>query len=407
MHIPISAAPVGALLTLTEAQPISLPLRKEYVPLILDGQSLNFRADSGSARSFAIYGPSYEALKGEGSCGRTRSGCYFCPTDNPCGDILSRKRWNVKFADGHQFEYVEHNVTLVIPNKTVPNFKIGLAVAYSNIHGTDAWVFGLLGLSIARTNIPETFLEQLKRRQVISSLVYSCHAEERGPCISGNLTLDDSGITEVPPVSFRGHSSQIKKITVPLLPLTLIDPYGNRWKQKKRYASIAVNRKTVAGYVDTGATFIDVSNKEFEGIVNLTVSTMHQNQHELNLQSRDELVWKDPKTRFYMVRREAVPYLPTLAYYVGDPTHQIEIRIQPKHLGSGCDLRSCQFDISPSPDGNIYLGHPLFRAYDVKFDLSNYLIYFSPHRSNAASVGQAQDAEPGTSKLPLVGPQAK
>ncbi|KAF4695174.1 hypothetical protein FOZ60_005497 [Perkinsus olseni] len=254
----------------------------------------------------------------------------------------------------------------------------------------DAWVFGLLGLSIARTNIPETFLEQLKRRQVVSSLVYSCHAEERGPCISGNLTLDDSGITEVPPVPFRGHSSQVKKITVPLLPLTLIDPYGNRWEQKKRYASIGVNRKPVAGYVDTGATFIDVSNKEFEGIVNLTVSTMHQNQHELNLQ-----------------RGKPSPYLPTLAYYVGDPTHRMEIRIQPKHLVSGCDLRSCQFDISPSPDGNIYLGHPLFRAYDVKFDLSNYLLYFSPHRSNAGSVGQPPDAKPGTSKLPLVGPQAK
>ncbi|KAF4646525.1 hypothetical protein FOZ61_005697, partial [Perkinsus olseni] len=162
---------------------------------------------------FAIYGPSYEALEGEGSCGSLAWGCYFCPTDNPCGDILSRKRWKVKFADGHQFEYVEHNVTLVIADKTVPNFKIGLTVAYTKIPDWDSWVFGLLGLSIGRTNIPETFLEQLKRRQVISSLVFSIHAEQQGPHISGNLTLDDSSITEGSPVPVKGCWSQIKKIT--------------------------------------------------------------------------------------------------------------------------------------------------------------------------------------------------
>ncbi|KAF4701283.1 hypothetical protein FOZ63_017892, partial [Perkinsus olseni] len=189
--IRILAEIVVAYISCAKAEPISLPIADLYVPLTLDGQSLNFRVDSGSARSFAIYGPSYEALMGEGSCGRTRSGCYFCPTDKPCDGILSRKRWRTTFGDGDRFEYVEHNVTLMIANKTVHGFKLGLALNYSNVHGTKVGVFGLLGLSFARNDIPETFLVQLQKQQVISNLTYSIRADGQGPFLNGKLVLDD------------------------------------------------------------------------------------------------------------------------------------------------------------------------------------------------------------------------
>ncbi|KAF4649467.1 hypothetical protein FOZ61_001315 [Perkinsus olseni] len=170
MRILVSAAPLEACIAFVEAEPISLLIADEYVPLIVDGQPLNFRVDSGSARSFAIYGPSYEELMGRGSCSRITSGCYFCPPDNPCDDILSRKRWKTTFGDGDEFEYVQHNMTLIISNKTVHGFKLGLAINYSTVREKEVDMYGLLGLSFGRSGVPQTFLEQLQKRQVIPNL---------------------------------------------------------------------------------------------------------------------------------------------------------------------------------------------------------------------------------------------
>ncbi|KAF4684412.1 hypothetical protein FOZ60_007881 [Perkinsus olseni] len=83
------------------------------------------------------------------------------------------KRWEVSFADGYEVEYVQHNVTLSIGGKVVPDFELGLIVEFDNTDGIEMTPDGLLGLSGGRSNIPETFLEQLKRRRVISRSLYT------------------------------------------------------------------------------------------------------------------------------------------------------------------------------------------------------------------------------------------
>ncbi|KAF4653039.1 hypothetical protein FOZ61_009256 [Perkinsus olseni] len=370
IHIAVAFA--GAFLASVEAEPISLPIRQELAPLELDGQALNLRVDSGTARSFAIYGPAFEQLEGEGSCLGLLWGCYFCPTDNPCDDISSRKRWRATYVDGVHLEYVEHYVTLRSGNVTVPDFKFGLALNFSRFPGTNTTQpLGLLGLSIGGCDIPETFLEQLRRREVISSLVYSIRAEEQDYFMVGNLTLDDTSTADLSPVPFSSHSRRCKR---------LLDVYGNR---HDRNGEIEMKQTHVVAFVDSGASPLDISDAEFKSIVEVTAAAMARDERVLSPGSTEELIWEDPDSGFYMITTAAVPHLPALAYYVGEQPHGMEIRIQPKHYLSECDQSRCQLDIAPSPDGRISLGHPLFRAYDVKFDLSNYQLYLSPHVKNA------------------------
>ncbi|KAF4698802.1 hypothetical protein FOZ63_012826, partial [Perkinsus olseni] len=345
-------------------EPISLPVTEEYVPLTLDDQTLNFRVSSGSARTFAIYGPMFEERHGKGSCEKIPSKCYFCPTNVSCDDIYTRKRWEVPFGDGDRYEYVQHNVTLALGDETVSEFELGLVVKYGNIHGIDTSAYGLLGLSVGRDNIPETFLEQLKRRRVISDLVYSIHAEEEGIAITGNLTLGDSGLTKDLAISFSYHPTESrKKINVPLWSLRLFDSQQNVLTQHNWEVSRRSEHGPSLGYIDAGASSLQILEEDFGTFVNATKAAMQRD----NKDSR-HVIWEDPTTRYNMIRREAIPYLPTLGYVMGEPPHDIDIRIEPKHYVFDCYKGTCFLDIHH--DRFIWwetvLGQPLFRAYDVK-----------------------------------------
>ncbi|KAF4744862.1 hypothetical protein FOZ63_026648, partial [Perkinsus olseni] len=84
-----------------------------------------------------------------------------------------------------------------------------------------------------------------------------------------------------------------------------------------------------------------------------------------------------------MVKEEAVPYLPTLAFDIGEAPHMVDIRIKPEHYIHSCRSGYCVLDIYSQGNGTVTIGHPFFRAYDVKFDLESYRIYFSPHEGSA------------------------
>ncbi|KAF4726555.1 hypothetical protein FOZ62_013010, partial [Perkinsus olseni] len=311
IHIAVAFA--GAFLASVEAEPISLPIRQELAPLELDGQALNLRVDSGTARSFAIYGPAFEELEGEGSCLGLLWGCYFCPTDNPCDDISSRKRWRTTYVDGVHLEYVEHYVTSRLGNVTVPDFKFGLALNFSRFPGTHRTEpLGSLALSIGRSDIPETFLEQLRMREVISSLVHSIRAEERGYFVTGNLTLDDTTTSDLSPIPFSSHSRRCKKITALSSPLSLLDVYGNR---QDRDGEVEMKQTHVVAFIDSGASPLDISDVEFKSIVEVTAAPMTRDERVLSPGSSEELIWEGPDSGFYMITTAAVPHLPALAYY--------------------------------------------------------------------------------------------
>ncbi|KAF4742382.1 hypothetical protein FOZ62_011817, partial [Perkinsus olseni] len=86
-----------------------------------------------------------------------------------------------------------------------------------------------------------------------------------------------------------------------------------------------------------------------------------------------------------MVRKEALPYLPTLGYKIGDPPNTIDIRIEPKHYVHSCDALCCQMDIDSRGIEIDSLGHPVFREYDVGFDLSKRRLYISGGGPNSTA----------------------
>ncbi|KAF4704809.1 hypothetical protein FOZ63_019321 [Perkinsus olseni] len=238
--------PLGALIALVATKPISLPLTEGRVPLIFDGQVLSFEVDSGSARSVAFCGPSYEKKYGEGSCRRSPYGCYICPSYNPCDDILSRKKRMVIYGDGDFYKYVEHTVTLLIDNRAIRDFKFGLVVKYpSRLRGIPA---PILGISIGRANIPETLLEQLKRREAITTPSYSIHVKEQGPGVSGTLVLDDSDTTLDHSIAFSKRMLAEGSIAASLWPLQLFDSLGNQLEDSR------TSGEAKPALVDTGAT---------------------------------------------------------------------------------------------------------------------------------------------------------
>ncbi|KAF4716333.1 hypothetical protein FOZ63_012793 [Perkinsus olseni] len=405
MHSHVLQGCVGLFIASVEAEPISLPVTEEYVPLTVDDQTLNFRVDTGSARTFAIYGPMYEERHGKGSCDEIPSKCYFCPTNVSCDDIYTRKRWAVSSRDGdrYEYEYVQHNVTIALGNETVPDFELGLVVKYGNIHGIHKSAYGLLGLSVGRGNIPETFLEQLKRRQVISNLVYSIHAKEEGSAITGNLTLNDSELTEDLAIPFSYHateSSRRDELNVPLWSLRLFDSQQNVLTQHDWRVSRRTEHGPSPGYIDTRASSIQISEEDFGTLVNATKAAMERDK----LDSR-YMIWEEPTIHYNMIRREATPYLPTLGFVIGEPPNDIDIRIEPKHYASDCYRGTCFLDINQ--DRLVWwgtvLGQPLFRAYDVKVDLSNSQLSFSSHGGSSRTAAKTETAQPRGKKGSLVG----
>ncbi|KAF4743710.1 hypothetical protein FOZ63_026647 [Perkinsus olseni] len=381
-----AAAHVALLAASVHGEPIALPLTKSYVPLKLDNQTVNLIVDSGSTASFAIYGPWYEGLHGVGSCSNLTTGCYFCPKHNPCEDIFSRGRRRVRFSGGEVFRYVQHRVTLGLgENKTALDFGFGLVIGYNNTSGKTDKVLGNLGLSVGLRGLPETFLEQLKERGVISELSYSIRTNGRGRFISGTLTLGDSRPRSAPYVSFSRHPEYFgETIAVPLWPLRLFDYLGNLSILRTSTGDTIPRHAPVPSLLDSGALSLRISSMEFEMIVKATTTSMHRRGIKT-----DEPIREDPIRSVSLVKEEAVPYLPTLAFDIGEAPHMVDIRIKPEHYIHSCRSGTCVMDLRRQRNKTAVTGRPLFRAYDVKFDLQNSRIYFWPHEGSSGHTAGA------------------
>ncbi|KAF4692760.1 hypothetical protein FOZ60_012663 [Perkinsus olseni] len=275
---------LASLVVLVEPEPISLPLTSGRVPLSFDGQALNFELDSGSAMSFAFFGPLYEKAYGKGSCQTSRYGCYVCPSDNPCDDILSRERWEEEFSDGI-------------------------------------------------------------------------------------LTIGDTKTPTAPYIALSKRAFAHGILAVPLGRLRLLDSLGNQVEKRRKRG------KAKLAAVDTGAMSLFVSEGDFEDIIEMTWEEMRKDEAGLSIPKKGQLLCESTWVR--MVRKEALPYLPILGYKIGDPPNTIDIRIEPKHYVHSCDALCCQMDIDSRSLEIDSLGHPVFREYDVGFDLSKRRLYIS------------------------------
>ncbi|KAF4713347.1 hypothetical protein FOZ63_029241 [Perkinsus olseni] len=294
----------------------------------------------------------------------------------------------VIYGDGDFYKYVEHTVTLLIDNRTIRDFKFGLVVKYpSRLRGIPA---PILGISIGRANIPETFLEQLRRREAITTPSYSIHVKEQGPGVSGTLVLDDSDMTLDHSIAFSKRMLAEGALAASLWPLKLFDPLGNQLEDSR------TSGEAKPALVDTGATSLYIPRKDFQKILDVTWETMRKQETSFGIEKSKQLLCDDRWVR--MVRKEALPHLPTLAYRIGALPYTIDIRMEPKHYVHSCEALCCQMDVDPKHSGTTSLGHPLFRAYDLTFNLSNRRLYFSSGGKNSTLLTQGLSLQPASAE---------
>ncbi|KAF4695830.1 hypothetical protein FOZ63_022234, partial [Perkinsus olseni] len=146
-------------------------------------------------------------------------------------------------------------------------------------------------------------------------------------------------------------------IAVPQRPLKLFDSSGKQVKTRRLWWG-----KAKPALVDTGAMSLIISNKEFGKVIDTTWETMRKQAEFVEITDKQKLLCASRSG--HMVRKEALPYLPTLGYKIGSPPNTIDIRIEPKHYIHSCEAPCCQMDVDPVDSGITTLGQPLFRAYD-------------------------------------------
>ncbi|KAF4759281.1 hypothetical protein FOZ63_004072, partial [Perkinsus olseni] len=87
----ISVAPTG--------ESLSLSVEEGFVKINLDGQEVELLLDSAYPFLSVLDGDWYENEFGKGACMERRTGCYFCPTDDPCEFKDYKKLPTGVFAD--------------------------------------------------------------------------------------------------------------------------------------------------------------------------------------------------------------------------------------------------------------------------------------------------------------------
>ncbi|KAF4685854.1 hypothetical protein FOZ62_011929, partial [Perkinsus olseni] len=122
---------LAAALQSASAPPaLHVPIKRNEVEMKFDGWPVRLFVDTGSARSYIVYGGWYESIYGRGSCRHLRTGCYFCPPTNPCNltTLLSQDKHPVYFGSGRSVDIVIRNVTMKVGERKIRNLQMGLVV---------------------------------------------------------------------------------------------------------------------------------------------------------------------------------------------------------------------------------------------------------------------------------------
>ncbi|KAF4734583.1 hypothetical protein FOZ62_011015, partial [Perkinsus olseni] len=157
---------------------LSFPMQHNRAEMNFDGYPLKLAVDSGSAESYL----------------HLVTGCYFCPSTDPCDldSLRTQETHKLKFISGCSVDIVVRNVTLIVGEKQFRNFRIGLMVGNNGLDRC-AQPYALLGLSITPANttterLPST-LQQLVKAGGISETAFSMHVSKLYVGISGSLVL--------------------------------------------------------------------------------------------------------------------------------------------------------------------------------------------------------------------------
>ncbi|KAF4677768.1 hypothetical protein FOL47_010361 [Perkinsus chesapeaki] len=359
---------------------ITLPFIDGAVTFVIDGnQRTSFRIDTGSARFFAFYGPEYEKQKGAGSCAKIKA-CYFCTVANPCDDIFQREQWHVAFGDFTAYTYVRHTVSATVGGILIPDIEMGLAISASHGFDNDPFSAGLLGLLKGRTGIPETFLDQLLSRNLISSHSYWVHTTGNIQSFAGSITL--GGIPKAEMKASRVvHMSRdlvyfSRTISIPLWPVRLISQKGHLLTRQWMTLTGRQQDGPLPAILDTGCKGIFMSDPDFNEF--FRVAKKH--------------LFDIPGSSDYYIKEGDLHNLPTLVYQIGESPNQMDIRIKPKHYVRYCGKDGyCLLLVTSTNKTDQYdLGEPLFYAYDVGFQFSGKhpAVYFRRNDAEYATLGE-------------------
>ncbi|KAF4659535.1 hypothetical protein FOZ61_004664 [Perkinsus olseni] len=260
----------AALQSASASLALRVPMKRNEVEMEFDGWPVRLFVDTGSDKSYLVYGGWYESIYGLGSCQYLRTGCYFCPPTNPCNltTLLSQKIHPVHFGSGRSVDIVIRNVTMKVGEREIRNLQMGLVVGCTRTQ-SGLQPYALLGLSIpSRSSAGEggavmpPFLKQLTSLRQIPQTAFSVHASKLSVRITGQLVLGEfpeetSAMTTFPLVGFSLAKAPFA-ITV-----SEVQVRSSTIRERVRSLNLTKEQQPHEVVIDTGCSWTHVPDKFF------------------------------------------------------------------------------------------------------------------------------------------------
>ncbi|KAF4747568.1 hypothetical protein FOZ63_027479 [Perkinsus olseni] len=359
-------------------------MERNHVEMKFDGWPVRLFVDTGSDRSYIVYGGWYESIYGLGSCQYLRAGCYFCPPTNPCNltTLLSQKIHRVHFGGGRSVDIVIRHMTMKLGEREIRNIQIGLMVGCTRAQ-SGIQPYALLGLSIPRRSssaqgdvVMAPFLKQLMDLRQIPHTAFSVHASKLSVRITGQLVLGEfpektSAMTISPLVGFSLAKGPFA-ITV-----SEVEVRSPTSRQRVSSLSVTEGQRPQEVVIDTGCSRTTVPEKIFTLVLDAIqaevgperVSWRSLRTHPTDVVELDAVVNGHDRID---VRRAIANKLPVMIFK-GDADTLFELHLS-NHVqvceGEWCRL-SLQKSMKAFPSLNLFvLGRPFFIEHDlyVNFD---------------------------------------
>ncbi|KAF4719204.1 hypothetical protein FOZ63_004031 [Perkinsus olseni] len=358
-------------------------MERNHVEMKFDGWPVRLRVDTGSDKSYLVYGGWYESIYGLGSCQYLRTGCYFCPPTNPCNltTLLSQDKHRLYFGSGRSVDIVIRNVTMKVGEREIRNLQMGLVVGCTRAQ-SGLQPYALLGLSIpSRSSVGEgavmpLFLKQLTSLRQIPQTAFSVHASKLSVEITGQLVLGEfpeetSAMTTFPLVGFSLAKAPFA-ITV-----SEVQVRSSTIRERVWSLNLTEEQQPHEVVIDTGSSWTHVPDKFFTMVLDAIqaevgpqrVSWRSVRTQPTDVQGLDAVLKSDD---CIVVRRTIANKLPVMTFK-GDADTSFELHLS-NHVqvcdGEWCPL-SLQRSMKAYPTFNAFvLGQPFFIEHDlyVNFD---------------------------------------
>ncbi|KAF4684552.1 hypothetical protein FOZ60_007709 [Perkinsus olseni] len=373
----ISAAP-------TE-ESLSLSVEEGFVKINLDGQEVELLLDSAYPFLSVLDGEWYEKEFGEGACMERRTGCYFCPTDDPCEFKDYKKLPTGVFADNSTIVSEIRWGSLSLNNRTISKFPFRVS-RYAVRRNDPLRPWGHFGISMVppdsktfrRWPGDESLLDSLMRHRIIGRPTYTLlsKAQQLLPLnyISGELTLGDA-------IGYPRSEYKIIKF--------FHSPYHHRAYAKTWVSSVKLfdtnenlltkqrflytYPRSFMASIDTGTNTISLPYPHLhDDIVRVIRRGMKRDGYDDRQIAAMRIRFEDDDDFLY-VRKEVFDYLPVLGLQLEDGSKSISIKIHPKHYTWDAGSGVLALLLIYRPD-SCALGTQFFRAYSVHVDYTTHKI---------------------------------